>query len=155
MDIGCYPISLSRFIFDSEPTRVCGAVERDMETGVDVFTSAIMEFETGTSTFTCSTQRTPYQRVNIFGTTGRIEIEIPFNAPTDRPCRMWLDTNGAPDERGEEILLPVANQYTLQADAFGRAVLNDEPVPTPLGDAVDNMRVIERILRSAETVGWE
>lgn len=152
MDIGCYPISLSRFLFGEEPARVVGEIHRDPETQVDILTSAIMEFETGTSTFTCGTQHVPYQRVNIFGTTGRVEIEIPFNAPSDRPCKMWLQTG---EDTIEEILLDVCDQYTLQADAFGRAVLNDEPVPTPLADAVANMRVIERIFTSAETSDWE
>jgi predicted dehydrogenase len=100
-------------------------------------------------------QRAPYQRVNIFGTTGRIEIEIPFNAPVDRPCRMWLQTAGQAGTHVEEIVFDIANQYTLQADAFGRAILNGQPVPTPLEDAVENMTVIGRIRRSAETGDWQ
>jgi predicted dehydrogenase len=155
MDIGCYPISLSRYIFGAEPTRVLGNIHLDLETQVDCLTSAILEFDGGTSTFTCGTQHVPYQHVNIFGTTGRIEIEIPFNAPLDRPCRMWLQTSGASGDKTEEILLDVCNQYTLQADAFGRAILEDQPVPTPLEDAVANMRVIQRVFTSAETSDWE
>ena len=155
MDIGCYPISLSRFIFGEEPSRVLGDISHDPETQVDILTSAVLEFESGTSTFTCGTQLVPYQRVNIFGTTGRVEIEIPFNAPPDRPCRIWLQTSGPAGDHTEEIRLDTCNQYTLQADAFGRAILEDQPVPTPLEDAVANMRVIERVFASAETSGWE
>ncbi|HEX4415072.1 MAG TPA: Gfo/Idh/MocA family oxidoreductase [Lacipirellulaceae bacterium] len=154
MDIGCYPISLSRFIFGGEPTRVLGQIERHPQTKVDRLTSAVMEFGAGTSTFTCSTQMASYQRVNIFGTTGRIEIEIPFNAPPDRPCRMWLQAKGASGDQTQEINLPVCNQYTLQADAFGRAILDETPVPTPLADAVANTRVIERVFASAERGEW-
>jgi predicted dehydrogenase len=155
LDICCYPISLSRFIFGDEPTRVLGHIELDPTTQVDRLTSAVLEFAAGTATFTCGTQLAPYQRVNIYGTTGRIEIEIPFNAPSDRPCRMWLQTSGASGDKVEEIHLEVCNQYTLQADAFGRAILENQPVPTPLSDAVANMRVIERVFVSAETSGWE
>jgi predicted dehydrogenase len=122
-----------------------------LDTQVDCLTSGILEFETGTATFTCGTQHAPYQRVNIFGRTGRIEIEIPFNAPPDRACRLWLQTG----DQAEEIMLDVCNQYTLQADVFGRAVLDGLPVPTPLEDAVANMRVIDRIFASAETSDWE
>jgi predicted dehydrogenase len=153
MDIGCYPISLSRFIFGAEPTSVLGKIEHHSTTQVDCVTSAIMEFDAGSSTFTCSTLRAPYQRVNIFGTTGRIEIEIPFNAPTELPCRLWLQTGGM-NEKVEEIRFDTCDQYMLQADAFGRAVLENRPVPTPLEDAVSNMRVIERIFASAESGGW-
>jgi predicted dehydrogenase len=150
MDIGCYCISLSRFIFDAEPERVVGIVEYDPVFRIDRIASGIMDFGTGTSTWTCSTQLVDYQRVNIYGTEGRVEIEIPFNAPTDRPCKMW-------HQRGfevQEIVLDVIDQYTIQGDLFSQAVLNDTEVPTPLEDAVANMKVIEAIIRSGELGTW-
>lgn len=150
MDIGCYPISLSRFIFDAEPRRTFGITECDPTFATDRLTSAILDFGCGTSTFTCSTQLVPYQRVNIFGETGRVEIEIPFNAPLDRPCKMW-------HQRGteiEQITIDVCNQYGIQGDLFSQAILNDTPVPTPIEDAVSNMKVIEAIFRSAESGAW-
>lgn len=150
MDIGCYAISLSRFIFDQEPQRVVGIVEFDPVFQIDRLASAIMDFGKGTATFTVGTQLVPYQRVNIFGTSGRVEIEIPFNAPPDRPCRMWR-------QRGdvvEEILLPVVDQYTIQGDLMSRAILEDTPAPTPIEDAVANMKVIEAIFESAKTGAW-
>ena len=150
MDIGCYCISLSRFIFDGEPHRVSGIVEYDPGFQVDRLVSAVLDFGRGTATFTCATQLSPYQRVNIFGTEGRVDIEIPFNAPTDRPCRMWHQHGSETDE----ILLDVCNQYTIQGDLFSQAVLNDTDVPTPLEDAVANMKVIEAIVRSAESGTW-
>jgi predicted dehydrogenase len=145
MDIGCYCISISRFLFDAEPERVYGTIAYDPQFGVDCLASGTMVFGSGTSTFTCGTQLNPYQRVNIVGTEGRVEIEIPFNAPPDEPCRMW-------HQRGsdiEEIMLDVCDQYTIQADAFSRAVLDDTDVPTPLEDAVANMRVLEALKSSA------
>jgi predicted dehydrogenase len=150
MDIGCYCISLSRFIYDAEPKRLCGRVEYDPQLHVDRLASALMEFERGTSTFTCATQLAPFQRVNIFGDGGRVEIEIPFNAPTDRPCRMWHQRG----DQVKEIVLPVANQYTIQGDLFSQAVLSGTPVPTPLEDAVNNMKVIEAVFRSDSRGGW-
>ncbi len=135
LDIGCYCTSLSRFLFESEPERVKGVVERDPVFGTDRLASGILEFEKGTSVFTCSTQMAPFQRVNIFGTEGRIELEIPFNAPPDRPSRIWLQTASGI----EEITFDVCDQYTIQADLFSLAVINDTPVPTPLEDAVANM----------------
>ena len=119
MDIGCYPISLSRFLFGQEPERVFGAVEIDPRFQTDRLASGVLEFGAGTSTFTCSTQLAPYQRVHIFGTEGRVEIEIPFNAPPDAPCKMW-------HQRGEEIeviQLATCDQYGIQGDLFARAIL--------------------------------
>lgn len=151
MDIGCYTISSARFIFGAEPRRVMGLVEYDPRFKTDRLASAILDFGDGNSaTFTCSTQLVPYQRVNIFGTTGRIEIEIPFNAPNDKPCRIWLqDTSGI-----EEILLTKSDQYTIQGDLFSQAILEDRAVPTPISDALANMRVIEAVLESASTDKW-
>jgi len=151
MDIGCYCISLSRFIFGAEPRRVCGIMEEDPEMKVDRLTSGILEFASGTSTFTCATQLVRYQRVNIFGTKGRIEIEIPFSAPPDRPCKIWHGD----DARIEEVILDICNQYTIQGDLFSRAVLEDREVPTPLEDAVANMQVIDALVRSARSGSWE
>jgi predicted dehydrogenase len=152
LDIGCYPISLSRFLFAAEPRRVLGAVERDPRFKTDWLTSAVLDFGRGAnSTFTCSTQLARHQRVNVHGDEGRIEIEIPFNAPPDRPCRLW-HTRG---EQTQEILLETCDQYTIQGDLFARAVLDNTPVPTPLDDAVANMRVIEAVLESGESGRWE
>jgi predicted dehydrogenase len=154
LDIGCYPITMARFLFDGEPRRVLGHVERDPKTQVDRLTSAVLEFFQGTATFTCATQLAPYQRTNIFGTAGRIEIEIPFNAPADRPCRIWVQAGQQADSPIEEMKFDTCNQYTLQADAFARAIFENTPVPTPLADAVANMRVIERVFQSAENEAW-
>lgn len=151
MDIGCYNISLSRFLFDCEPHRVLGLIERDPAFRTDRISSGIMEFPLGTSTFTCGTQLVPYQRIHAFGTTGRVEIEIPFNAPPDRPCRIWHQD----DEAIEEIVIATSDQYTVQGDLFAKAVQEDLPVPTPLTDAVNNMRVIEALKRSADASTWQ
>ena len=150
LDIGCYCISLSRFIFDAEPRRVVGAMEFDPELRTDRLTSGLLEFERGTATFTCATQLTPYQRVNIFGTEGRIEIEIPFNAPADKPCRLWHQFKG---QTTEEVF-DVCDQYAIQGELFARAILEDTPVPTPLEDGVANMRVIEALQLSARRAAW-
>jgi predicted dehydrogenase len=150
MDIGCYCISLARFIFGSEPQKVLGKLEYDPEFRTDRLCSGILDFGEGTSSFTCSTQLTPYQRVNIFGTEGRIEIEIPFNAPPDVPCRM-LHQNG---DQLEEIVLEICDQYTIQGDLFSLSVLNDTEVPTPLEDAFANMKVLEAVIHSSGKGAW-
>ena len=150
MDIGCYCISLARLIFDEEPQRVFGKIEYDPGFETDRLCSGILDFGQGTSTFTCSTQLVPYQRVNVFGTKGRIEIEIPFNAPPDKPCKMLFQNN----EIIEEIEIKICDQYTIQGDLFSLAVLNNEKVPTPIEDAVENMKVLEAVIQSAEKEEW-
>jgi predicted dehydrogenase len=156
MDIGCYPINTSRFIFGSEPLRVSGIAELDPHMQTDRLTSAILEFPTGHSIFTCSTQLVPYQRMQFFGTKGRIEIEIPFNAPIDRPCRIAIDTGAdlfGGGIRYEEF--PVCDQYTIQGDLFSLAIRNGGDVPVPIEDSLLNMAVIDAIVRSSASGRWE
>jgi predicted dehydrogenase len=147
MDIGCYPIQVARFLLGQEPLRVLGLIHRDPDFHTDRLTSAVLEFPSTHCVFTCGTQMAPYQRVVILGATGRIEIEIPFNAPPDRPTRIYADPAG-----WEEF--PVCDQYTLQGDEFSRAVLGLGPVPTPLEDSLRNMAVIDALFESARTCAW-
>jgi predicted dehydrogenase len=142
MDIGCYAVTMSRFLFDAEPRTVAARIERDPEFQIDRLTSGVLEFPGGHAVFTCSTQMTPYQVVQIFGTTGRIEIEIPFNAPPDRPTRIFV--NGAPEE------FPTCDQYTLQADHFAQAIWGETELAVPLEDSLANMQAIDALFRSAE-----
>jgi predicted dehydrogenase len=145
MDIGCYCVSLSRFIFNGEPQSVLGNVEFDPVSQTDRISSGILTFINGTATFTCSTQLMPYQRVNILGTAGRIEIEIPFNAPASTATRIWVHTkNGS-----EEIIFDAVDQYTLQGDIFSKSILDNAAMPTSLQDAVNNMLVIEAVFKSS------
>ena len=156
MDIGCYPVTLSRFVFSEEPRRVLGLLETDPKMNIDWLTSAIMEFPSGQSVFTCSTQLVPYQRMIFFGSRGRIEVEIPFNAPPDRPCRIFIDDGTDLHGGGMEIMtIETCDQYTIQGDLFSRAVRENTKVPVPLEDAVCNMAVIEALFRSAKTKTWE
>jgi predicted dehydrogenase len=156
MDIGCYLVNTSRLIFGAEPQRVIGLLETDPILHIDRLTSVILEFASGQVIGTCSTQLVPYQRVNIFGTKGRIEIEIPFNAPPDRPCRIFVDDGSDLFGGGvQRMEFETCDQYTIQGDLFSKAIRENTEVPLPLEDSVKNMAVIEAIVRSAKSGKWE
>jgi predicted dehydrogenase len=156
MDIGCYLINVSRLIFDRTPNRVMGLLDRDARFKVDRMASMLLDFGDGHSAGTCSTQMTAYQRIHIFGTRGRIEVEIPFNAPPDRPCRILVDGRGDLSGAGvEEIRFETCDQYTIQGDRFSKAILDGTDVPVPLEDAVVNMECIDAVFRSADSGRWE
>ncbi len=155
-DIGCYCIQASRYAFGQEPLRVVAAIDRDPRMGIDRLASAILDFGSRHTIFTCGTQLIPYQRIHLLGTRGRIEIEIPFNAPPDRPTRIFVDASG--DLTFRDITtetFPSADQYTMQGDAFARAVRDHTEVPVPLEDSIGNMAVIDAIFRSAQSGRWE
>jgi predicted dehydrogenase len=155
-DIGCYPITMSRFIFGAEPSRVFGLLERDPDFKVDRLASAILDFPSGQCVFTCSTQLVPYQRMQFLGTKGRIEIEIPFNAPNDRPCRIFIDDGRDVFGGGVSTeTFPTCDQYTIQGDVFSRAIRGDGDVPVSIEDALGNLAVIEAVFLSAQTGRWQ
>jgi predicted dehydrogenase len=157
MDVGCYPITMSRWLFGEEPEAVIGIVDRDPELRVDRIASGLMRFPSGgQATFTCAMQLAHYQRMQLHGTGGRIEVQIPFNAPNDRPCRIFVDDGRElGDHSAEAIDFPAVDQYTLQGDNFSAAIRGEGRVPVNVEDAVANMAVIDAVFRSAESGHWE
>ena len=154
LDIGCYPITVSRFIFNAEPKRVTATFDRDPKFRTDRTAGGLADFGEGRHlSFSVSTQLAPYQRVHIAGTKGRIEIEIPFNAPPDRPNRYFVQ--GMDMNVGEWIELPVSDQYQLQAEAFGRIVRGKQKPVWGVGDAIQNMKIIDAFFRSEKSGRWE
>jgi predicted dehydrogenase len=154
-DIGCYLIHASRYAFGEQPQRVVACLDRDPQFQTDRLASAILEFAGGHSIFTCSTQLIPYQRIHFLGSRGRIELEIPFNAPPDRPTRLFIDSSG--DLSGSGIsteIFPADDQYTMQGEAFAKAVREGTEVPVSIEDAIGNMSVIEAVFESARTNQW-
>jgi predicted dehydrogenase len=145
-DIGCYLINSARLVFNAEPRRVAAIADRDPSTGVDRLTSMLFDFPSGQAIGVCGTQHVPYQRINIFGTRSRLEVEIPFNAPHTRPARIFLDD--------ELIELPTTDQYTVQADEFSAAIIAGRPAPYPLEDTLNNMRVIDAVFEAAASGQW-
>lgn len=159
MDIGCYLVHASRYAFRKQPLRVVAAIDRDPAMRpamrIDRLTSGLMDFGDGHAIFTCGTQLIPYQRVHFLGTRGRIEIEIPFNAPPDRPTRISIDSSG--DLTGSGIqseTFPVSDQYTMQGEAFARAIWADTEPPVSLEDSIGNMAVIDALFESANVSQW-
>ena len=155
MDIGCYPVQISRFLFEREPIRAVGCFERDPDMQTDRLMSGILDFGSGQSIFTCSTQMVPYQRVHILGTKRRIELEIPLNAPPDHATRILVDNGKDVFGSGIDVEeFPICDQYTLQGDQFSQAVRGSGEVPTPLEDSLGNMAVIESLFKSERSGSW-
>ncbi|HEX7595594.1 MAG TPA: Gfo/Idh/MocA family oxidoreductase, partial [Gemmatimonadaceae bacterium] len=156
MDVGCYPITLARWLFGAEPTEVVGLIERDPDMKVDRLTSGLLRFERGQATFSCATQLVAYQTMQILGTTGRMAVRIPFSAPPFDEYRVFVDDGSDWAGSGiETIAFPPVNPYTLQADRFSEAIRGVGSVPVSLEDAIGNMAVIDALFRSGESGEWE
>ncbi|MEP6618195.1 MAG: Gfo/Idh/MocA family oxidoreductase [bacterium] len=156
LDIGCYPITLSRWLFDEEPSGVIAVLERDPDMHVDRLVSCMLKFPSGQATFSCGGQLVSYQRMQIFGTSGRIEVEIPFNAPPDGGCRILLDDGSKfAGAAAEAITFPAVDQYRLQGDRFSEAVRGIGSTLVSLEDSIANMAVIDALFRSSLSERWE
>ena len=154
LDIGCYPITVARYIFGSDPTRVAATIDYDPKFKIDRLAGGLADFGKGRHlSFTISTQLAPFQRVQIMGTKGRIEVEIPFNAPPNAPNRIFIQ--GEEMNVGEWQSLPVSDQYMLQAEAFGRAIRKEEKLVWGVEDAIMNMRIIDAFFKAGKTGRWE
>ena len=157
LDIGCYLVNTARMIYAAEPRRVCALIEESARFGVDWLASMMLDFGNARhAAGTCSMQVAHGQRIVISGSLGRVEIEIPFNAPPDRPCRIFVEDAPPGEVPGRQTVeLPTCDQYTIQGDLFSEAALNGKPAPYPLEDSVANMRVIDALFRSASSGAWE
>ena len=156
MDIGCYPVKVSRMVFGEEPRRVSATMVRDPAFGTDTLTSAVLEYPSGHCVFTCGTQVVPNQSIVFLGTAGRIWCDVPFNAIPGEISRLHIDDGS--DLKGGGITtekFAPCDQYTIQGDLFSRAVREHGRPPVPLEDSVRNMAVIDALFRSAETGRWE
>ncbi len=151
-DVGCYNVNLSRLLFGGEPTRVQSSVVRDPSSGVDVLTSAILDFPGGQATFSCSTRTETDQRVHVYGTLGRISIGIPFNIPPNLPTEIYLTAGGDPPvaPNTETLRFPAADPYTVETEEFESIVLDGAVPPFPPADAIANLRVLEQVFAAAE-----
>lgn len=154
LDIGCYPITVSRFIFGTEPSRVAATIDFDPKFKTDRLMGGMADFGKGRHLgFTVSTQLAPFQRVQIMGTKGRLEIEIPFNAPPDKPNRVFLQ--GMEMNVGEWLSYPVSDQYMLEAEAFGRVIRREEKHTWGIEDAIQNMKIIDAFFKAGKSGKWE
>ena len=156
LDIGCYPIKAARMAFGEEPVRVAGALVRDPDFDTDILTSAVLEFPSGHCVFTCGTQIVPCQSMQFLGTKGRIDMEIPFNPVAGKTSRIRIDDGS--DITGANVVVEgfaACDQYTIQGDAFARAILDGGEPPVPLEDALANMMAIDAVFRAAESGKWE
>jgi predicted dehydrogenase len=162
LDLGCYLVHAARWILRREPVRVAAVMEMDPETRIDRLASILLDFAADASAGpahalgTCSMYEAPYQRIHVFGTHGRVEIEIPFNAPLGGSSRIFVGDGSDPTGVAAEALaLAPCDQYTIQADRFSRAILDDTDVALPLEDSVRNMRVLDALARAAAAGRWD
>lgn len=156
-DIGCYPITAGRFFFEAEPRRGIALIDRDPAFRTDRLTSALLDFGSGRHLdFTVATQLTPYQRVHLCGTKGRVEIQIPVNPAQGGQTLLYKDDGSSLAGAGVRTeVVPESDQYRLQGEAFSRAVRGEISLPYGIDNAIHGMRAIDALFRSETSQKWE
>jgi len=156
-DVGCYPIVTARYIYGTEPDRAIALLDRDPTLGVDRVTSGLLAFPDGQQlVFSSALQLAAHQRVVIFGSDGRIEVQVPFTPRKDHRCRIVIDSGKSLDGSSAvaEELDPI-DQYELQCDVAAEVFRGEARQEFPIEDALSNMRVIDALYRSAGSGVWE
>jgi len=156
MDIGCYGVTAARFMFGAEPLRVVSLLDRDPAFKTDRLGSFIADFGGGKHlNVLCSTQSVTSQRLEIIGDKGRLEILIPFNAPQSEATAILIDNGLSLDgSMSRREVIPACDQYTLQCEAFSKAVRGEAKLEWGIEDSIKSMKVIDAIFESEKQGGW-
>ncbi len=147
MDVGCYCINVMRFMTGEEPEHGQALAQMGDESGVDEQFAGVLAFPSGMlGHFDCGFRSIRTHTYELRGTEGRILVEKGFvpEANESTVIRHWHGDDY------EEIPIPATNQYTLMAEDFADALLNQRPPRFAPDEGVDNMRVIDMLLGDAK-----
>jgi len=147
MDVGCYCINLMRHVTGEEPERVsASAVFGD--TQVDEWLVGTLAFPSGAlGVLDCGFRSLDRHTYEIRGSEGTLIVDEAFGTPPDASTtiKLWQG------EAYQEISFGPANHYVLMAEDFADAILEGRPPRFDAQDAVENMRVIDRMLADARS----
>jgi predicted dehydrogenase len=150
-DVGCYPVTVARFIYGCEPVRATASVERAGEGGVDVMANGLVYFgRNRTLTFLCGMIAGPTQFVRILGTDGSIEVPLPYYDNLEPADHLIVDSFGKITRES----LP-ADAYQCQGEAFSRAVRGETTLEWGVEDAIGTMKTLDSLAKSAASGVWE
>jgi predicted dehydrogenase len=166
LDVGCYPVSFSRFVAGVaeaavgreekrflDPMEMTGAGMTHPETGVDMWTAATLKFESGmVAQVSCSVGVQQENTARIYGTKGWLHVVEPWSPSRNdgKIARMRLHRQGA--SAPEEIVVPYqASEYTLEADTVARCVREGkcEAAQMSWADTLGNAATLDRWLEIA------
>ena len=146
MDVGCYCINVMRFISGEEPGAVTATAKFGERSGVDEIMAGTLTFPSGViGVFDCGLRAHRQQSVRFKGTAGSIILPSSFTPDKDKATivEQW---NG---ETLTEHVVPPVDQYQLMVEDFADALLTGREPRFPASDAVQNMRLVDRLYAAA------
>ena len=149
LDVGCYGVSVSRWLMGKEPVGVQGQAFYHAS-GADVHFVGSLRFpDNGLATLEASFISALQQTYTILGT--RRAIELPHNAfiPWQKEAEFIVRDQEA--EAGERQVIAGADEYQLMVEHFSDAVSGKVPLAFSPEESVRNMRVLDGLAEAAQT----
>jgi predicted dehydrogenase len=141
-DLGCYNLSLIRYIAGEEPSEIYATGKVGETSGVDEESLIMMKFPSGkTAVSFCSFQASHRCEYVIVGTEGSIYAPNNFN----QAGKTKIIVNGK--DGAKEVTVDCPHNYMLEVEQFGRAILGQEKPFVTFEDSIGNARVIDETLR--------
>jgi predicted dehydrogenase len=149
LDVGCYSVSVARWLFGKEPTHLQGQAVYHSG-GADVHFVGSLKFpEDGLATFEASFITALQQTYTIVGNKGAIELPHDAFIPWEKDAVFTLRKQD--EEFGEQISIPGADEYQLMVEHFADAILGKEALGYSAQDSIMNMRALDALAEASRT----
>ncbi|MEP9387428.1 Gfo/Idh/MocA family oxidoreductase [Mesorhizobium sp. KR9-304] len=152
-DVGVYPITAARFLFEDEPVAATATFQKNNPAGVDIAVSGMLEFPDDRALlFSGALLQAWAHWIVVIGSEGWMEIPIAVWPSAQQETVIRLRGRADLNDTDVEVLtFPPANQYEHEVREFARAVRGATPQPWPIENAVAGMRVLDAVRKSAST----
>ncbi len=148
-DVGCYALHAIRNILEQEPVSVYASAHYHPELHVDTTMTGTLNFGNGIvtsfdSSFDCASR----ESYEVVGSKGSITVTSAFRPDTNEG--MIGEIHVKTDE-GTEVLEEAGDQYTLMAENFANAVLNNQALFYDITKIRNQMKVLDAVYESSKT----
>ena len=141
LDVGCCWVNFSHFIFEDEPYNTDFFMEFGSVFNTDLIASGLLKFKNGSATFMCGMHLEFDQKTEIFGSSGKIEVAIPFNDAMDLTRKATIKKY----PKTTVHIFETINPFLLMINDFSRSIINDSTVTVSLEDSPANMKIISQL----------
>ena len=149
LDVGCYGVSLARWLFNSEPLRVQGQADVNAA-GIDIHLVGSLAFAGGgLASLEVSFVSALQQTYSVIGNEGAIDLPHDAFIPWEKEAVFRL--RGKSEETGKKIVIPGADEYRLMVEHFADAVQGAVAPAYPATESVANLTVLDALAEAARS----
>ena len=149
-DVTCYNVSLASYLFGKDPTEIHVSCSFDEKTGVDLADAVLLRYEnSGVASLYAGLDAYPRGCFSIIGDSGRIDVDHKFNSRG--LCKIRVGKNARPqnaeyvDEITTEYTIWVDDNYYMEFEQFGNAILHGTPLTVTEEESLRTARICDAI----------